>query len=262
MKTTWCSRQPLTFLRTSSSEADCTALGSHLGYPPIVWMDAAASASRFRDSDPSRDRMTFLPPGGKMQSPRRAVIALVPVSLVASIVLVLGACGDAPTSGSVLTSAFTPLAAAGSATQTEFDGFICFGPSGTEGTVRVTPGGTTHLKGLTNTNQWVTGNSLIDGIENNTVSGNINRSGDGVVHLDVSLKPTGVNGTWEIRQTLTISGGVPQGSTGIGHGTGDLRGMTIKFTTGSAAPRPSGCGSGFAPFGPELHGTILSPAST
>ena len=193
-----------------------------------------------------------------MRSTRRAVNSVVSTPVVAAFVVLLVACAESPTSSNAVMRASTTSAAVDAATHAQFDGFICFGPS-TRGDVRVTPGGTIHLRGFSNVNQWVGHNALIDGIEHNMVDANIDRDRSGVVHLDVSLQPDGMNGTWEIRQTLTIRNGVSAGGTGVGHGTGDLRGMTIKFTVGSAAPRPTGCRAGFRPFGPELHGIIISP---
>lgn len=191
-----------------------------------------------------------------MQSTPKAVEALVPALAFTAVIALLGACKDTPTRPASSIEKASARAAAAASSDVAFDGFICFGP-GSPGSIGVTPGGTTHVRDFSNTNQWVTGNALIDGMEHNTVSANINRTGSGVAHLDVSLQPNGINGTWEIRQTLRIEGGVPTGSAGRGHGTGDLRGMTIQFTTGAAAPR-TGCAAGFAPFGPTLHGVIHS----
>jgi hypothetical protein len=112
-----------------------------------------------------------------------------------------------------------------SASSTEFNGFINFCQGGTT-YFRATPGGTAHF-GVSNENRWVTGNPLIDGVEHNTGAANANQELV-VVSLHNSLKPDAVNGTWEIVQQFRVPDGV---STGVGHGTGDLQGMTIKFTT-------------------------------
>jgi hypothetical protein len=140
------------------------------------------------------------------------------------------------------------------ASSTEFDGFINFCFSADLTKVNFTPGETLHFR-VSNRNQWVTGNPLIDGIETNTGAANINlNNGEAVVRLNLSLKPDAVNGTWEIEQQVRP----PTGSTGVGHGTGDLQGMTIKFTTdppvGTSVCNPD------MPKGP-VHGVILSPAS-
>src|SRR4051812_29703364 len=145
--------------------------------------------------------------------------------------------------------------AAAPASSTEFDGFVNFCVSDDPTKFKITPGETLHFT-ASNENRWVTGNPLIDGVEHNTVAANINlKNGVGVVHLDVSLKPDAVNGTWQIKQQLSLPERV---SSGVGHGTGELQGMTIKFTT-----EP---GSGTSICNPDMprgavHGIILSPAS-
>ena len=174
--------------------------------------------------------------------------------LVPALSWLLVGCGDSPALGPT-----TPLvtlrssAAVAPASRTEFDGFINFCQGDFTG-FRVTPGGTAHLD-VANEHLWVTGNPLIDGIETNTGSGVIDPHGL-VVNLDLSLKPTAVNGTWEIRQQFRI----PDGTTsGVGHGTGDLRGMTIKFTTDPIIDSPSACNPDMQKA--AVHGVILSPAN-
>ena len=196
-----------------------------------------------------------------MQSTRNAVIVQVPTALMAAFVGVLCACADSPTSPNAVKTAFRPLAAVLPATRTEFEGFIHF-CGGTDPTkINVTPGDILHFKEGTNQNVRVTGNLLIDGVEHNVVDANINlKSGSGSVHLAVSLKPDAVEGTWEIRQTVTISGGAPAGSRGVGHGTGDLQGMTIQFTTEPAVPIANVCNPELP--GASLHGVVISPATT
>ena len=171
-----------------------------------------------------------------------------------SLPLLLVGCSDSspvePTAPEVTLSASVAATAASS---TEFDGFdnACVGGGSN---FNATPGGTVHFD-VSNENRWVTGNPLLDGVERNTGAANIDNNGDGVVHLYLSLKPDAVNGTWEITEQLklpTLSG------FGVGHGTGDLRGMTIKYTFDVAAG-PSDCNPD-APKG-HVHGFILSPAN-
>jgi hypothetical protein len=144
--------------------------------------------------------------------------------------------------------------AAVAASSTEFDGFDNNCSSADLTKFNATPGGTLHFR-VSNENRWVTGNSLIDGVERNTGAANFDNAGQGVVHLYSSLKPDAVNGTWEIVTQLSLPDFV---GSGVGHGTGDLQGMTIKFTFDLAAG-PSDCN----PDGPKghVHGVILSPAS-
>ena len=195
-----------------------------------------------------------------MRSTRRAVSALVPTVLMAPFVGLVYACADSPTSPNAVKAAFTPSAAVLPATRTEFEGFINFCASTPPTEITVTPGGILRIDGATNENRWVTGNRLIDGVEHNVVAGRINLStGSGSAELKVSLKPDAVDGTWEIRQVLTISGGAPAGGHGVGHGTGDLHGMTIKFTAEPASGQ-SVCNPDFGRA--RVHGVVISPATT
>jgi hypothetical protein len=175
------------------------------------------------------------------------------------IPLFLAACNGETTAPKLARLTAPPAArrasVAAPASSTEFDGFINHCASDDPTRFKITPGETLHFA-ASNENRWVTGNPLIDGLEHNTVAANINlKNGEGVVHLDLSLKPDAVNGTWEIRQQLSIPEFV---STGVGHGTGDLQGMTIKFTTSP--------GAGTSVCNPDMpkapvQGVILSPAS-
>ena len=180
--------------------------------------------------------------------------------IAVTLIAVLGACTDGGTSPTATRDLSTlGSAAAAPATQTQFEGFINFCASAADDRVILTPGGTLHARLTGNRNQWVTANSLVDGAEENAVLLNLNlKNGTGAAHLDVTLRPDAVNGTWEIRQLVRIVDFAPAGSTGVGHGTGELQGMTIKFTT-----LPAGAGSVCSP---ELgraavEGVILSPAT-
>ena len=181
---------------------------------------------------------------------RRIALTFIPLLLVA--------CSGEPTPPNLaqLTgpSALRASVAATAASSSEFDGFDNNCSSSDFTKFNATPGGTLHFSAA-NENRWVTGNPLIDGIERNTVAANFNPTGQGIVHLYSSLKPDAVNGTWEIVTQLSLPEFV---GGGVGHGTGDLQGMTIKFTFDIAAG-PSDCN----PDGPKghLHGFILSPAS-
>jgi hypothetical protein len=182
---------------------------------------------------------------------RRLALALTPMFLVA--------CRDDPTAPN-LARLTAPQAAGASvaarASSTEFDGFVNTCSSTDPTDVKITPRGILHFK-ASNENKWITGNSLIDGIEHNTVKAKINQNtGQGVVHLDSSLKPDAVNGTWEMEWRISLPDFV---GSGVGHGTGHLKGMKIKFTFDLAAG-PSDCNPN-APKG-HVHGVILSPASS
>jgi hypothetical protein len=191
-----------------------------------------------------------------MKGSRRVVHSVVSAIVVTAVSWLLAGCGDSsplgPTAPQV---ALRSPAVAAVASRTEFDGFDnnCFSADPTQ--FNATPGGTVHFR-VSNDNRWVTGNPLIDGVERNTGVANINNSGRGVVHLDSSLKPDAVNGTWEIQTHLSLPDFV---GSGVGRGTGDLQGMTIKFTFDLAAG-PSDCN----PNGPKghVHGVILSSEQT
>ena len=174
-------------------------------------------------------------------------------ALLVAPTLLVGCTDSSPSRLTAPQVAVRASVAAAGASSTEFNGFINFCQGDFTG-FRVTPGGTAHLA-VANEHLWVTGNPLIDGIERNTGSGVINPHGI-VVNLDLSLKPAAVSGTWEIRQQFRI----PDGTTsGVGHGTGDLQGMTIKFTTDPIIDSPSSCNPDMQKA--AVHGVILSPAS-
>ncbi len=191
-----------------------------------------------------------------MECSRTVVNGVVSAVLVTTLSWVVVGCRDSsPLTATAPQSALRASVAAAPASSTEFDGFINFCVSDDPSRFMITPGGTLHFT-ASNENRWVTGNPLIDGVEHNTVAANINlKNGEGVVHLDLSLKPDAVNGTWEIKQQLSLPERV---SGGVGYGTGDLQGMTIKFTTSPAAGT-SVCNPDM-PKAP-VHGVILSPAS-
>ena len=143
------------------------------------------------------------------------------------------------------------------ASHTEFEGFIHFCGGSPPDTVIETPGGKTlHIRGGSNFNEWVTGNPLIDGPETNSPNVNFNPT-SGAVHLDATIYPDAAVGTWEIAQTLNFRGDGSFSSHGVGHGTGELHGMTIKFTTGDPVVTDNPCSD--LPSAP-LSGVIVSPA--
>ncbi len=171
---------------------------------------------------------------------------------------VLGACAHQPTSPRAVMDAPGPMfAAVTPAERTEFEGFINFCGESPPGGAWVTPGGVLHLREGGNFNQWVTGNPLVDGPEENVVDLNLNfKTGRGVVHLVVTVMPDAVAGTWEIQQSLKVPSFLGHG---VGYGTGELHGMTIKFTT-EPASGISVCNSELGRA--KVQGVILSPAST
>lgn len=172
---------------------------------------------------------------------------------------VLTACADQPTSPSTGSRSSGPLPAmTPAAARTGFEGFIhpCGGAL-TEETV--TPGNVLHQV-ATNRNEWVTGNPLVDGVETNVVRININlKTGKGVANVRSTITPKGVDGTWELRYQVKVVDGGPATARGVGHGTGDLRGMTLKFTAEPPQPGQNSCNPAI-PFVVEVRGVVHSPA--
>jgi hypothetical protein len=125
----------------------------------------------------------------------------------------------------------------------------------------ISRGGVYHFRNGENVNRWVTGNPLVDGVEHNVADMNLNlKNGTGTIHLDLSVKPDAVNGTWEIRQTVQFRDFNAVRTTGVGHGTGELQGLTLKFTAEGAAPILAACGPEGG-FGPAIQGVISGPAA-
>jgi hypothetical protein len=190
-----------------------------------------------------------------MKSSQRSVNAGVSALLVTGMVLVVFGCRDSsPLRATAPKSAMSEAATTDAASSTEFNGFINFCHNAGLIGFSATPGGTVHF-GVANENRWVTGNALIDGLEHNTGDANVSRQGQVVVRLRNSLKPDAVNGTWEMVQQVRIGDGV---STGVGHGTGDLQGMTIKFATDPEFVPASVCNPDELKSG--VHGVIVSSA--
>jgi hypothetical protein len=145
-------------------------------------------------------------------------------------------------------------------TRTPFDGFIDFCTGVPPGGIRITPSGVLHDHGFRVRNLWITGNSLVDGFAELVVDVQLNlNTGKGVAHVAITLSPDAVKGTWEISQELTLAGDIPIGGSGVGHGTGALQGMTIKFTAAPAS-RVSACNPDLG--SDEVRGVIISPATS
>lgn len=152
----------------------------------------------------------------------------------------------------LLVVAFNTMADFAPAASTPFDGLIHFCRSGAPDKVLPTPGWyTLHIRGATNLNRWETGNPLIDGIEQNKVLINFSPV-TATVHIDATLVPDAYPGsTWEISQKIHIMRNGSVRSSGVAHGTGALKTMTLKFNTGDEVPGPNGVCS-------DLPSTILT----
>jgi hypothetical protein len=162
----------------------------------------------------------------------------------------------------LITTALSVLAIGATAdvatpTKEPFNGYLHFCGSTAPEKVIQTPGGTLHIRGATNENRWDTGNPLIDGQETNTVIVNFSHV-TGKVRAQMTLLPDAYPGSsWEITQTLHFrpDGSVP--GKGVGHGTGALRGMTIKFNAGDLVFGHNTCSTEPSAL---LTGVILAPA--
>lgn len=182
-------------------------------------------------------------------------------TILASFVLPLGAvlaCGDELTSPTRKEQAVELAAVA--ASRTELTGLLhpCGGPPGEE---RTTRGGTLHIRDAGNRNQWVTGHPLVDGFEVNVTDLHINlKTGDGIAHANSTLTPAAVNGTWEIRYHVEVEDFFPGNAHGVGHGTGDLHGMTLKFSAPPPAVGANVCNPEI-PIVVPIRLVIISPAT-
>lgn len=137
--------------------------------------------------------------------------------------------------------------------------YPCGGTNGDE----FVSGSVLHFRNAENYNLWATGNPLLDGPEVNVVNGDINlKTGTGVAHPRTTVYPVAVDGTWEIRITVTVA---ETGLTahGVGHGTGALAGMTIFFSNpGDIAINPEDNPCSDLPFAVLIEGEILAPRGT
>lgn len=158
----------------------------------------------------------------------------------------LGACSDgAPPLGPELPdpSAFNSVTEVPHGTT--FEGFIytCGGSAPED--VRVTDGGTLHVRGARNENRWVTDNPLLNGVVNNVVNFNVEqKNGAGHAHGTGTLVPDAVDGEWKLDFHIDLSGKAWVGARGSGHGTGELTGMSIQWSgtpDNSGTDGPEGC---------------------
>lgn len=120
-----------------------------------------------------------------------------------------------------------------------------------------------HFRDSENDNLWVTGNPLIDGPEVNFVNGDINlTTGTGRAHPRSTIYPVAVDGTWQLEITVFVGESGLTGR-GVGHGTGELAGMTISFTNpGDVAIDPSENPCSGVPAAVLIEGEILAPIGT
>lgn len=137
--------------------------------------------------------------------------------------------------------------------------YPCGGTSGEE----FVAGNVLHFRDAENYNLWATGNPLLDGPEVNVVNGDINlKTGTGVAHPRTTVHPVAVDGTWQIQITVAV-GATGLTAHGVGHGTGDLAGMTIFFSNpGDVGIDPADNPCSDLPFAVLIEGEILAPRGT
>ena len=154
-----------------------------------------------------------------------------------------------------------PIVVSAQATRTEFEGFL-YGCSSTPPEEQtVTNGGVLHFKRGRNLNLFVTDSPLVDGYERNVVDANINlKTGTGVGHLRSTITPDAVDGTWEYNMTVKVGiGGGGEGGQAVGHGTGELDGMKIKFTARRLTEPAENLCNPDNSFVAAIKGVIISP---
>ena len=137
---------------------------------------------------------------------------------------------------------------------------IRYGCSGTDGEAFVTADKMLHIRNATNHNLWVASTPYLTGYADNVVNADIDLStGVGNAHPQQTMKPFVYDGTWESQVQIKFR---PDGTEtdAVGHGTGVLTGMTIKWRViGRFATEANPCGND--PFAARLAGEIHMPSS-
>ena len=144
-----------------------------------------------------------------------------------------------------------------SRSSSRFDGHIVFcAPPSDPVNVEVLPDGTQILEFVNIGNIWLTGNWLVDGVEENHVTATTSPDSP-ITRIDINAKTNveAVEGGWRIWQHILVS---PEGDTGwgFGIGKGDLRGRLLVFR--SSTPEEitnSPCG---VPFGVPIWGKVVT----
>ncbi len=112
----------------------------------------------------------------------------------------------------------------------EFEGHIVFcAPQTPPVNVEVLPGGVEIVTFINIGNIWLTGNPLVDGVEENRVVARFDPASPiARAKIKYKIDVAALDGTWIGRQRLTIG---PEGVSGIGLGLGlgDLRGKLMIF---------------------------------
>lgn len=173
----------------------------------------------------------------------------------------LAACSDGPTRPTIGAEAVTlsrAMSVTAAPTRTPFGAYLYTCGGAPPEDLRVTDGGTLHFHGAGNDNRWISdsGNPLIDGREINEVDLNLNlKNGVGLAHGSSTLTPDAGGGTWNMRFHVDVQTGE---SWGAGHGTGELRDMSIEWTGHELTDGPAGPeGCQDQPFA-RVEGTITA----
>lgn len=138
-----------------------------------------------------------------------------------------------------------------------FDGHIVFcAPRTPPTSFEVLPDGTEITTFVNIGNIWLTGNPLVDGVEENHVTA-ISPPDSDTDRIEISgtIDVDAVDGGWRFRQLLFASPTNFSGW-GVGVGTGDLRGRLMLFTADTPEMiSNSPCG---VPFAAPISGTVFT----
>jgi hypothetical protein len=143
----------------------------------------------------------------------------------------------------------------------EFSGHIVFcAPMTDPIDIKMLPGGVQIVTFQNIGNIWLTGNPLVDGVEENISQVRFDPNSPTITaKIRGKVDVAALDGKWKFRQRLTV-GPDGESSFGVGLGFGDLRGSLLFFETGTGGPvENSPCG---VPFGVPITGKIISFAWT
>ena len=143
-----------------------------------------------------------------------------------------------------------------------FDGHIVFcAPPSDPISFEILPDGTQIIEFINIGNLWVTGNPLVDGVEENHVLATFEPGppppapATGTLDINATVDVAAVQGGWRVRQFIHVT---PEGDTGwgLGVGTGDLSGKLIVFT--STTPEEIANSPCAVPFGAPITGRVIT----
>lgn len=172
------------------------------------------------------------------------------VATTIALMLVMGTIANPAHAGS-------PFGKHGFLQVSNFEGHIVFcAPQNPPVKVEVLPGGIEIVTFVNIGNIWLTGNPLVDGVEENTAVATFDpASPEFTVKIKGKVDVAALDGWWKFRLNLTVG---PEGDSGfgIGLGSGDLRGKLLLFEVGTPEEvANSPCGF---PIGAPMTGKVIS----